>query len=137
LHPVLSCIQFEGFTLANEKVTSGGLDITVDHGEEGAIVRLKGRLSIDSSPAFRTRLLSLLQAEPPEAVNVELTEAAYIDLSGIATLIEALKIARNHKTTLRVKGLDSRRLHLLEVTGLLPLFEEAGLASTQPTSRVI
>jgi anti-anti-sigma factor len=123
--------------LANDKAASGGLDITVDYGEEGTIVRLNGRLSIDSSPALRNRLLSMLRAEPPKAVIVDLTKAAYIDLSGIATLIEALKIARNRKTTLRLKGLDGRRLRLLEVTGLLPLFEEAGRAGAPPASRVI
>jgi anti-sigma B factor antagonist len=90
--------------LASETITAtGGLEINVDHGEEGALVRLNGRLSIDSSPALRERLLALLQSEPPEAVIVDLTEAPYIDLSGIATLIEALKIARNRGTTLRLK----------------------------------
>jgi anti-anti-sigma factor len=79
----------------------------------------------------------MLRADPPAAVIVDLTETAYIDLSGIATLIEALKIARNRKTTLRLRGLDSRRLRLLEVTGLLPLFEEAGRTTAPPLSRAI
>jgi anti-sigma B factor antagonist len=123
--------------LASKTITAtGGLEINVDHGEEGALVRLNGRLSIDSSPALRDRLLALLQSEPPEAVIVDLTEAPYIDLSGIATLIEALKIARKRGTTLRLKGMHGPFLHLLEITGLMPLFEGAGSASSQPVSRV-
>jgi anti-sigma B factor antagonist len=100
-----------------------GLDITVDHGEEGAIVRLHGRLGIDSSPALRDRLLAMLQGEPPKAVLVDLTEVVYIDASGIATLIEALKVARNRQTMLCVKGLQGRVVRLFEVTGLMALFE--------------
>ena len=123
--------------MASETITApGGLEINVDHGEKGALVRLHGSLNIDTSPAFRERLLSLLQSEPPEAVIVDLTDAPYIDLSGIATLIEALKIARNRKTTLRLKGLHGPFLHLLEITGLLPLFEGADRVSTQPVSGV-
>jgi anti-anti-sigma factor len=124
--------------LASETITAtGGLQITVDRGEDGTLVRLSGRLSIDSSPALRERLLALLQAEPPETVIVDLRETPYIDLSGIATLIEALKIARDRSTTLRLQGLHDYLLHFLEVTGLLPLFEGAGGASTQSVSKVI
>jgi anti-anti-sigma factor len=124
--------------LASEAITAtGGLQITVDRGEDGTLVRLSGRLSIDSSPALRERLLALLQAEPPETVIVDLRETPYIDLSGIATLIEALKIARDRSTTLRLQGLHDYLLHFLEVTGLLPLFEGAGGGSAQSASKVI
>jgi anti-anti-sigma factor len=70
-------------------------------------------------------------------VIVDLSEAPYIDLSGIATLIEALKIAGNRKTTLRLRGMHGPFLHLLEVTGLMPLFEGAGQPTAQPVSKVI
>jgi anti-anti-sigma factor len=123
--------------LASETITApGGLEINVDHGENGALVRLNGRLSIDSSPALRECLLPLLQREPPQAVIVDLSQALYIDLSGIATLIEALKIAGNRKTTLHLKGMHGPFLHLLEVTGLMPLFEGTGRTDSQPVSRV-
>lgn len=123
--------------MANPTITaSGGLTIDVDHGEDGALVRVNGHLNNDTSPALRERLLALLQSEPPEAVIVDLAEAPYVDLSGIATLIEALKIARGRKTTLRLKGLHGAFLHLLEIAGVLPLFEGADRASTQPVSGV-
>lgn len=106
--------------------TRGGLDITVNRSEEGAVVRLNGRLNIDSSPSLRHHLLALLETEPPEAVVVDLTETPYIDCSGIATLIEALKVARYRQTTLRLRGLHDRLLHLFEVTGVLSLFQAGG-----------
>lgn len=124
--------------MASETITDiGGLKINVEHSEEGVLVRLTGRLSIDSSPALRERLLALLQRDPPEAVAVDLTETPYVDLSGIATLIEALKIAWNRKTTLRLKGLHGPLLHQFEVIGLLSLFEGAGGATAESVRKVI
>jgi anti-sigma B factor antagonist len=124
--------------LASETITaSGGLEINVDHGENGALVRLSGRLHIDSSPALRERLLAILQAKPPEAITVDLTDVLYVDLSGVATLIEALKIARNRKSTLRLEGLHGPLLHQFEVTGLLALFEATGHASALSVSKVL
>lgn len=102
-------------------------------GQEGALVHLNGRVNIDSSPGLRDRLLALLQGEHPEALTVDLAEVPYIDLSGIATLIEALKIARNHQTTLHLRGLHGPLLHVLQVTGVLSLFEGS---DRNPPSRV-
>ncbi len=126
--------------MANDKVDKviapDGLEITVAHGDEGALLRLNGRLNIDSSPALRDRLLALLHSEPPEAVNVDLAEVPYIDCSGIATLIEALKIARNHQTTLHLQGLHNGLFHLLKITGVLSLFEGNGDARTPAVPKV-
>ena len=46
--------------------------------------------------------------------------------SGLATLVEALKIAHKRKTLLRLRGLHDRPHYLLEVTGVLHLFETNG-----------
>jgi anti-sigma B factor antagonist len=118
-------------------ITGGGLEISVTHAEEGALVQLNGRVSIDSSPALRDRFLGILQGETPEALVVDLTDVSYIDCSGIATLIEALKIARNRKSTLYLKGLHDRLLHLLEVTGVLSLFGTNGHANAPSDSRML
>src|SRR5215470_14603981 len=79
------------------------LDIAVDQDQEGTTLRLDGRLGIDSSPAFRDQLLEILQTSLHQVVTVDLTDVSYLDTSGIATLLEALKIARAHNTTLCVK----------------------------------
>jgi len=99
-----------------------GLEITVDHSEQGALVRLNGRLGIDSSPDLRDRLLDMLAEKPPRTIIVDLTETSYIDVSGIATLIEALKLARNRQSRLCLKGLQGRVFRFFEVSGLLTLF---------------
>jgi anti-sigma B factor antagonist len=117
-------------------VTTTDLEITEDEGEEGTLVGLRGRLSIDSSPAFRDLLLAALRRQSPAAVIVDLTEVSYMDASGVATLVEGLKIARNRQTTLCLKGLQGRVRHLFEVTGLLTLFETSGRRSASSAAKV-
>ena len=99
-------------------------------------MRLHGRLNIDSSPRLRDQLLGMLRQPSPEGVIVDLTEISYMDASGIATLLEGLKIARNRQTTLCLQGLQGRLRHLLEVTGVLALFEMSGCTSISSASKV-
>jgi len=103
-----------------------GLAIAVDDDAEGTVFRLRGRVTIDSSPVLRDRLLAMLRVQAPTAVIFDLTEVPYIDSSGIATLIEGLKIARNRQIAFCLQGLQGRLLHLFEVTGVLALFKASG-----------
>jgi len=113
-----------------------GLAITVEHNECGTLVRLRGRFNIDSSPAVRDQILRLLRAQSFEPVTVDLTHVTYIDSSGIATLIEGLKLARMRQTTLCVSGLQGRLLHLFQVTGMSALFEKSGCGSASLVPQV-
>jgi len=125
-----------GIRLTREIVTAtDGLEITVDDGGEGRFVRLYGRLSIDSSPGFRDLLLATLRRQSRAVVIVDLTGVSYIDASGVATLVEGLKIARNRQSILCLEGLEGRVLHLFEVTGLLTLFESSGCKSASSASK--
>jgi len=75
------------------------------------------------SPALRDCLVALLQAPHAKAVSVDLSAVTHIDSSGVATLIEALRIARVHKTQLRLQGLEGRLLRLFGSTGILAMFD--------------
>jgi anti-anti-sigma factor len=89
-----------------------------------AIVRLNGRIDVDSSPDVRNCLLAILSDEQLlHAVTVDLGCVMSIEASGIATLVEALKVARQRQIRLHLQGLHGSVLRLFEVTGLLPLFE--------------
>jgi anti-sigma B factor antagonist len=101
-----------------------GFAITVIHNNDEVLVRLNGHTTVNSSPDLRERLLEVLSEEPaPRVVTVDLTGLSYIEASGIATLIEALKIARRRRTTFCLQGLGGSVLRLFEVTGVLALFE--------------
>ena len=105
--------------------TSGSdFEISVDQLGNDAIVRPSGRINVDSSPDLRDCLIAILSAEPlPRAITVDLAGVSYIETSGIATLIEALRIARHRQTMFCLQGLSGSVLRLLEVTGVLTLFE--------------
>ena len=97
-----------------------GINVAVN--SDGSTACLYGRIDIDSSPAVRERLLALLQVPTPKILSIDLSAVTHIDSSGIATLIEALRIARGNKTELRLQGLHDRLLELFEITGILSLF---------------
>jgi anti-anti-sigma factor len=103
---------------------SNNLTISVDQVGNDATVRLSGRVDVDSSPDLRDRLRTLLSEEGlPQAIIVDLAGVSYLETSGIATLIEALRIARHHQINFRLQGLSGAVLRLFEVTGVLALFE--------------
>ena len=106
------------------------IEITMTRGEEDVMVRLNGRLNIESSPLLRDRLLCCLRDPSVKTMTIDLTNVSYIDSSGVATLIEALKFARHRSIRLQLNGAKDRLLHLLEVTGLAALFE----TNSNPTS---
>lgn len=110
------------------------LSIEVSAEEGGAVLTVDGRVTIDSSPALRDRLLAILRQEPLPVLTIDLTAAPYVDSSGLATLVEALKLARAVKTTLRLR-LHERPLYLLKVTGLLPLFDASPDATPSSVSK--
>jgi anti-sigma B factor antagonist len=100
------------------------LAIAVDRSGSDVIVRLNGRIDVDSSPDVRDRLLAILSGKPLlHAVTVDLAGVMFIEASGVATLVEALKVARHRQIRLHLQGLHGSVLRLFEVTGLLPLFE--------------
>jgi anti-sigma B factor antagonist len=96
------------------------IDRTAQEGD--AVLTVTGRVTINSSPALRDELLATLQKEALDSLTIDLSAVPYIDCSGLATLVEALKFARSARISLRLK-LHERPLYLFQVTGLLPLFD--------------
>ena len=109
-----------------ESVITEGLSIEVTNIEGAAVVCLSGRVTVDSSPGLRKQLLALLSRRSLPTLVIDLSQLSYIDCSGIATLLEALRIARQSDTKLQLRGVRDGPRHLLEVTGLLGLFDTNG-----------
>jgi anti-anti-sigma factor len=105
--------------------SSTNIEIGVDHSGVDAIVRLKGRIDVDSSPDVRDHLQAVLSRDPSlHAVTVDISDLSSIEASGIATLIEALKVARHCEIRFQLEGHGSV-LQLFESTGLLALFDKS------------
>ena len=108
--------------LGDENKRADNTEVDIVTAEDGTQVCLHGRIDIDSSPALRDRLLALLLAPHSNRVSIDLSAVSHVDSSGVATLIDVLKIARGNKTELRLEGLHGRLLRLFESTGILSLF---------------
>lgn len=115
------------------------LEISVHSGEshkEGAVMYLRGRVNIEASPDLRDRLLAMLRPQSSRAITIDLAGVSYMDTSGLATLIEALKIARINGIEMHLRGLQGRLLHLFQVTGIGSLFDTGGPTSDLATTAV-
>jgi len=117
---------------------TNSLQINVEKDKDAALMVVRGRIDINSSPDLRDRLLALLQGQPPPiTIAIDLAAVAYMDTSGIATLVEALKFARISNVRMHLRGIQGRLLHLLESTGIGALFdagESANLSSAAEVS---
>jgi anti-sigma B factor antagonist len=117
--------------------SSSNLMISVDQGEKDTMVRLSGRVDVDSSPDLRDRMRNLLsEKELPQTIIVDLAGVPYIETSGIATLIEALRVARHHQINFRLQGLSGAVLRLFEVTGVLALFDTSNSVQNKSGQKV-
>ena len=119
----------------NKRVDNQEIGIVI--AEEGALARIYGRIDIDSSPALRTRFLELFEAPQAKVVSIDLSAVTHIDSSGVATLIEALRIGRSRNTELRLQGLEGRLLRLFQSTGILALFNGKTRTNAESGSKVV
>ena len=97
-------------------------EIRISVTKDETVACLSGRVDMDSSPAVREQLRVVLREANRKTLSVDLSAVTHFDSSGIATLIDALRVARSSKTQLTLRGLDGRLLHLFELTGILSLF---------------
>jgi anti-sigma B factor antagonist len=85
------------------------------------IVDVVGQIDLGSSPALRKTLMESLKGTKSVAIN--LSAVKYIDSSGIASLLEVLKEARNSEKRLVLFGLTGAVLQVLQLTRLTGVFE--------------
>jgi anti-sigma B factor antagonist len=71
-------------------------------------------------------LLDLLCRGARPVVVICLSGVSYLDMSGLATLLEALKAARQRSVTLRVLGMTGQSRMLAEIAELDKIFRSAG-----------
>ena len=85
-------------------------------------VALQGRITISNANDMRRTLADGLRSRPPE-LTVDLSQVTYMDTSGLATLMEATRIAIQQGTRLVLSGIQNQPRYLLEITDLDHVFE--------------
>jgi len=90
----------------------------------------QGRITVESSDEMRKALLKALRAKP-ENLSVDLSGVSYIDTSGLATLVEASRVAHKQGTKLILTGVHDQPQYLFQISHFDKIFDiEAQKAST-------
>lgn len=98
---------------------------TPETGELPGMLAFHGRITIEDSGEIRTALKNALSQKPSE-LTVDLSDVSYIDTAGVATFVEASRVARKQGIRLILAGLHDQPRSLLEITHLDRLFDIAG-----------
>lgn len=89
-----------------------------------ASIPFEGRITVNNSDKMRRKLLAGLRSRPAQ-ITVDLSHVTYMDSSGLATLLEAIRVARSQGTRFVLGGLSGQPRQLFEVANLHGLFEFA------------
>ncbi len=103
---------------------SDAMEVKVERDGDAVIVSPTGDVDLHRSPAFRERLKKAVEGKPRRLI-VNLAEVPYMDSSGVATLVEAMQIARRQSMTLVLCGVQARVRSILEIARLDQLFKIA------------
>jgi anti-sigma B factor antagonist len=102
------------------------MSIVVTQNPPESVVTVTGRVTIDSSTYVRSTLLRLLEERRSAVVLIDMSAVTYLDASGIGTLLEALRLARQVSVKLRLEGLTGQARMLAEITEIGAIFTSAG-----------
>lgn len=102
-----------------------GIDIVPGGSGMDKSISIEGRITVSNSSEMRTALARALFSKPAN-LSVNLSAVSYIDSSGVATLIEAARIARSQHTRMILDGIHDQPRYFFEITHLGGLFDIAG-----------
>jgi anti-sigma B factor antagonist len=86
-------------------------------------VDVVGDIDLYNSPEVRKVLLEALREKRVPRVIVNLKNVKYIDSSGVASLVEGLKMSRNLNSRFILYGLSPAAREVLELSRLIKVFE--------------
>lgn len=103
--------------------SSGGdtLSVQTESRDGAVIVRPAGDIDLSGSPTLRQEIKKA-QGSAPKRLVIDLAAVPYMDSSGVATLVEAMQIARRGGTRLVLCGLQDKVRSIFEIARLDTVF---------------
>ncbi len=98
-----------------------GLEIEIRDEGEWRIIATRGEVDLNSSPELRKAVLEAVANAG--SVSVDLSAAAYMDSSGVATLIEGLKAASERDQAFVLLSPSRAVMKVLELARLNSFFD--------------
>ena len=97
------------------------MNLSVRKHPNTSIIDIEGDLDLRGAPALRKLLFQALTDSPKVVLN--LTEIRYMDSSGIAVMIEALKNSQRLKREFALFGMNPRAHAVFTLTHVIQLFQ--------------
>ena len=85
------------------------------------VIYPEGEIDINFSPKLREALMSKV-SKKPEKLYIDCTDVKYIDSSGIATLVEALREIRKYDGEMIVRNCSTEVRSVFEISKLDKVF---------------
>lgn len=99
------------------------MQISARHLEKTTILDISGDIDLAHSGEVRRAVLTEIRDKRTPKVILNLSGVNYIDSSGVASLVEALKASRDIGTRLILYGLSPIAHEVLQLSKLLKIFE--------------
>jgi len=99
-----------------------GLTIGTTQSSDGSLIRVVGEVDLYSSPELRKAILKAVPSAEG-GLAIDLAGVTYIDSSGVATLVEGLRSAREHGTGFALVSPSPAVMQVLELARLDSVFE--------------
>jgi len=101
------------------------MQISARYLDRTTILDVSGDIDLATSPELRKALLRELREMRIPRLVLNLKAVEYVDSSGVASLVEALKASRDTGSRLILFGLNSAVREVLQLSKLLKIFEIA------------
>ncbi len=98
------------------------LPVELEKRGEAVVLRPSGEIDLGRSPSLRTSI-SKAQSAKPQRLIFDLKDVPYMDSSGVATLVEAMQVARRYHGSVVLCGLHERVLSIFEIARLDMVFK--------------
>lgn len=97
------------------------MEISVETRDGVVVLRPSGDVDLSSSRELQQSVKQAMEGRPSRVV-VDLTNVPYMDSSGVATLVEAMQIARKQSTKLVLCAMQSKVRSIFEIARLDRVF---------------
>jgi anti-sigma B factor antagonist len=98
------------------------LDIQTSDSTDTSLITVTGEVDLYTSPELRTAIMEAIPAAGA-GVSLDLSGVQYMDSSGVATLVEGLRSARDHAKAFTLVRPSAAVMKVLELARLDSIFE--------------
>jgi anti-sigma B factor antagonist len=99
------------------------MEINVRDEGPASIIKVHGDIDLYSSPKVRQTILECVKKADAQKILIDMTGVAYIDSSGVASLIEGLQLSKQKNKLFIIFGLTARARAVIELARLDKIFK--------------